>query len=169
MNKFISRFRFRLSRPFSCYSHSLPSSSNFRFLTLTARELHGSHHRLFDRELLITRSGEGEGRMGEEGRGKKKEKRKRGKKRKRSKKEMVRRKRTKERREEGLEDEERRGGCVSIRAVSCPRISPRPGNIPDNPRAGPLTLSLSTALSHPIRIHNPALEAARGGSREGEP
>lgn len=34
MNKFTSRF---LSRPFSYYSHSLPSSSDFRFLTLTAR------------------------------------------------------------------------------------------------------------------------------------
>lgn len=163
MNKFISRFRFRLSRPFSCYSHSLPSSSNFRFLTLTARELHGSHHRLFDRELLITRSGEGEGMMGEEKREKEKgEKTEEIEKRDGEAKED-------ERREEGLEDEERRGGCVSIRAVSCPRISPRPGNIPDNPRAGPLTLSLSTALSHPIRIHNPALEVARGGSREGEP
>lgn len=124
MNKFISRFRFRLSRPFSCYSHSLPSSSNFRFLTLTARELHGSHHRLFDRELLITRSGEGDG-----GRGKKKEKRKRGKKRKRSKKEMVRRKRTKgerrgsKMRREG-EDVYQSEQCLAHASLLAPETSP---------------------------------------------
>lgn len=120
MNKFISRFRFRVSRPILI----IPIFSSPNVLQLSLLNLNRerssrqrSHHRLFDRELLITRSGE-EGRRGREE--KKEEKREKTEEMKKEAKE--RRKEKKEKREG--EDVYQSEQCLAHASLFSPETSP---------------------------------------------